>query len=132
MSIEENKALIRRWVDARNRTDIPAALDCWVEEKRDWLRAAFGRFSTGFPDLRFTIDEIISEGDKVVMRWTLRGTHLGVWRGIPATGKPIEWTLTDIYTVSDGRLSALARGADHLGLLKQMGVVATWQDRIIE
>ena len=132
MTIEENKALMRRWVDARNRTDLPAALDCWIEEKRDWLRAAFGRFTTGFPDLHFTIEDLISEGDKVVMRWTLRGTHLGVWRGIPATGRPIEWTLTDVYTVSNGRLANLARGADHLGLLKQLGVVATWQDRIIE
>ena len=121
MTIEENKALMRRWADARNRTDLPAALDCWIEEKRDWLRAAFGRFTTGFPDLHFTIEELISEGDKVVMRWTLRGTHRGNLRGLPATGRTVAVTGQVIDRVVDGRVVEEWVDYDTAGLLRQLG-----------
>ena len=125
MSAEDNKAVIRRWIDARNRTDLEGALACWTDDNREWLGAAF-------PDIHLAINEMISEGDKVVVLWTLTGTHRGDWRGIPATGNAIKWNSTDTYTISNGRIASLARGADNFVLLKQMGALMTWQGRVIE
>lgn len=132
MSAEDNKAVVRRWIDARNRTDAEGALACWTDNNREWLGAAFNRFSAAFPDIHLAVNEMIAEGDKVVVLWTLTGTHRGAWRGIPATGKAITWNATDTYTISDGRIASLARAADNLVLLKQMGAVMTWQGKVIE
>ena len=114
MSVEENKAVIRRWVEARNATDVETAVDLWVDERQEGLRGAFNRFTEGFPDLRFTVHELIAEGDKVVLWWTLHGTHSGTYAGVPATGKKIEWSAVDLYTVVNGQIAALKRQARSL------------------
>ena len=132
MSIEDNKALIGRWIAARNNSDLEAALVCWAVDTHEWLAPAFNRFTAAFPDIHLTIDEIIAEGDKVVVRWTLTGTQRGIWRGIPATGNAVKWNATDIYTVSNGKIASLVRAADNLVWLKQLGVTAVWQDKVIE
>jgi len=132
MSIEDNKALIRRWIEARNSSDLEAALALWVNEMHERLTHAFNQFTQAFPDLHVTIEEMIAEGDKVVLRWTMTSTHRGVWHGIPATGNPVKWNATDIYTVSNGKLASNVRAADSLAWLKQLGVTATWQDKVIE
>ena len=132
MSIEDNKALIHRWIQARNNSNLEAALACWADENHEWLTQAFNRFSAAFPDIHLTIEEIIAEGDKVVVRWTLTGTQRGVWRGIPATGNAVKWNATDIYTISNGKIASLVRAADNLAWLKQLGVTAMWQDKVIE
>jgi steroid delta-isomerase-like uncharacterized protein len=132
MSLEDNEALIRRWIEARNSSDLEAALACWAIETHEWLTPAFNRFSAAFPDIHLTIDDLIAQGDRVVVRWTLTGTHRGVWRGIPATGNTVKWNATDIYTVTKGKIAALVRAADNLAWLKQLGVRAMWQDKVIE
>lgn len=132
MSKIENKALAHRWIEARNSNNLDAALACWTDEKHEWLTRAFSRFTVAFPDIHLTIDEIIAEGDKVVLRLTLTGTHRGIWRGIPGTGNAVQWQATDIYTVAKGKLASLVRGADSLDLLRQLGVSVTWQGRAIE
>jgi steroid delta-isomerase-like uncharacterized protein len=124
MSVEENKAVIRAWLAARHAHEIEAAVALWSDENQTWLRAAFNRFSHGFPDLRVTITEMLGEGDKVVVWWTLHGTHLGVFRDIPATGKTVNWELCDLYTIADGRIKSLVRRADYLSLLQQFGVAS--------
>ena len=132
MSTEDNKALIQRWIAARNSSNLEAALACWADENHEWLTQAFNRFTTAIPDIHLTIDQIIAEGDKVVVRWTLTGTHQGVWRGIPATGNAVKWNATDIYTVAKGKIASLVRAADNLAWLKQLGVTAMWQDKVID
>jgi predicted ester cyclase len=132
MSMDENKAVVQNWVAARNRNDLEVALACWTEDNHDWLAQAFQRFTTAFPAIHLEINEMIGEGDKVVARWTLTGTHRGVWRGIPATGNTVEWYGTDLYTILKGRIAALDRAADNLALLQQLGANLMWQDRIIE
>jgi predicted ester cyclase len=49
-------------------------------------------FRTAFPDLHFTIEDMVAEGDEVVVRWSLRGTRLGNYQGHPPTGKPVSVT----------------------------------------
>lgn len=112
-----NKAVVRRWIEARNASDLEAALALWTEERHVWLRERFAAFSTAFPDIHITVEEIIAEGDKVVLRFTLRGTHLGVWAGLAATGRKVTWAVTDIYTLKDGKLAGLVRAAPDLKAL---------------
>lgn len=57
-----------------------------------------------FPDFKFTPEDIIAEGDKVVVRYTFTGTHKGPYLGVPASGKKITFTGVGIYRISEGRL----------------------------
>jgi steroid delta-isomerase-like uncharacterized protein len=79
---------------------------------------------SAFPDLRHTIEDQVSAGNKVVTRWTARGTHHGDWMGIAATRKPINFTGINIYTVRRGKLSQSHVNWDMLGLMQQLGVVS--------
>lgn len=92
----------------------PAGIKAYVTA----LRAAF-------PDLHMTIDEQVAEGDKVVTRWTARGTHTGTFRGIPPTGRHGRMTGIDIDRIADGKAVECWTNADELGLLQQLGVVPT-------
>lgn len=73
-----------------------------------WLRGAF-------PDLRFAIDDVMSDRDLVVLRWTATGTHLGVFDDLPPTGRRVQWTGTDWLRLRGGQiveLWAFANGGD--------------------
>src|SRR5262245_23553413 len=102
---EDNKALVRRWVDeVWNKRNMAAIEDflaptyvghaSGVPDAKgpDGFRQRHAALSTAFPDFRFTVEEIIAEGDKVAMRNTLRGTHRGEFMGIAPTGKEMTWT----------------------------------------
>jgi steroid delta-isomerase-like uncharacterized protein len=127
MSLEEYKAVIRNWLDARNAHDIEKALSLWSTEQQENIRKAFNGFSTTFPDLSITVNELIAEGDKVVCWWTLKGTQLGSYGAIPPTGKAVKMSAIDIYTITDGKISALERASDNLYVMRQLGVTVSWQ-----
>jgi predicted ester cyclase len=78
---------------------------------------------TAFPDLHFTIEDQIAEGDKVVNRVTARGTHLGDFRGIPPTGKQVTVAGITIDRIAGGKLVESWTSWDFLGILQQLGVV---------
>jgi steroid delta-isomerase-like uncharacterized protein len=86
--------------------------------KRFWiaLRAAF-------PDIAFAVDDQIAERDRVVTRWTARGTHTGEFRGTPPTGKSGRIAGITIARIADGAVAECWTSADELGLLQQLGVV---------
>jgi steroid delta-isomerase-like uncharacterized protein len=79
---------------------------------------------SAFPDLEHDIAEQISARDKVVTRWTARGTHKAEWMGIAATGRTVTLTGINIYTIKAGRLAQSHVNWDLLGLLQQLGAVA--------
>jgi hypothetical protein len=86
----------------------------------------FGRaFYAGFPDIAHTIDEVLPADGRLVVRFTLRGTHRGTFFGIPPTGRPIEVGAIVILTLANGQVSHLRGMFDQLGLMRQIGVVAT-------
>jgi len=72
---------------------------------------------------RFTIDDVIAEEDKVVVRWTNRGTHVGDFAGIPATGRTFTFTGIDIYRIQGDRLAEHWHVIDQLALLGQLGLL---------
>lgn len=78
---------------------------------------------TAFPDYHVTVEDVISEGDKVVTRWTGSGTHNGPFQGMPATGKQVEMKGLTIFRIVNGKLIEGWTIPDLLGLLQQLGAV---------
>ena len=80
-----------------------------------------GGFVTALPDLEWTFDEVIAEGDRVAARWTTRGTHDGDLLGFAPTGKPVEFTGISFFTVRCGKVVEFQTEMDAAGLLEQVG-----------
>jgi predicted ester cyclase len=74
----------------------------------------------GFPDIQWTPEETIAKGEKVAARFTMRGTHLGVFFGIPATSRTIEGTAMKFYRFHEGQFVEERGQPDLLGLLQQI------------
>jgi steroid delta-isomerase-like uncharacterized protein len=125
MSAEESKAVISRWIDAGNKHDIDTGVALWSDAHQEGIRASMISFTKAFPDFQLTIKELIAEGNKVAGIWEFSGTHLGTFREIPATGKRVTWMGVDLYTVENGKIASLVRGADSQSLLQQLGVTAS-------
>jgi steroid delta-isomerase-like uncharacterized protein len=85
--------------------------------------AIIGMMRSGFPDIQWTLDEMVAEGDKVAARFTMRGTHTGSFFGVPATGKSIAVQAMNFYRLTDGRFVEERGQPDMLGLLKQIGAM---------
>jgi predicted ester cyclase len=135
-SIQENKAAALRFIDAVNIWDLEAArATCgaeYVEHNPAWGAIGFeGTVQTytmiraSLPDLTFTPDTdlLVGEGDRVVVRGTVTGTHTGEpLFGVPASGKRLEWTGIDISRVTDGKITERWLCADILRLMQQLGL----------
>ena len=80
---------------------------------------------TAFPNGKYSLDEMIGNGDKVVLRWTFKGTHKGSLMGIPPTGKKVRMEAISIYTFKDGLITEIWEQYDKYGLLQQLGVIPT-------
>src|SRR5260221_3944046 len=80
------------------------------------------RFVTGFPDVRFTVEDMVAENDKVAVAWTLSGTHQGEFRGISPSGKKVSLEGTTIHHIANGKIMDSYVSADYLGLMQQLGV----------
>jgi steroid delta-isomerase-like uncharacterized protein len=80
-------------------------------------------YLSAFPDLQFTIEDLIAEGDKVVTRYTARGTHRGDLQGIPPTGKQVTVTGIVIGRYANNKTVEVWLEFDALGMLQQLGVV---------
>ncbi len=139
MSTEENKALIRRWVEEffnQGQMDLAEELFAPDFVQRDpgtpgAYRGPEGAkqfatmYRTGFPDVWLTIEDMIAEGDQVITRWSGRGTHTGDLPGIPATGKQTLVTGIQIDRIVNGKVVEDHVNWDTLGLLQQLGVIPT-------
>jgi steroid delta-isomerase-like uncharacterized protein len=131
---EENKALARRaWeiVDNPDRIDEVYAPDVvWHEPDQD-IRGAeeakqfISMYKTAFPDLNVTVEDVIAEGDKVVTRVTLRGTHQGEIEEFgPPTGRQIEVKGISISRIEGGKIVEDWDSYDNLSLLQQLGLAS--------
>ncbi len=80
------------------------------------------RFLAGLPDLKFMVDDTVSEGDKLVVYWTITGTHRGEFLGVPPTHKKVAFTGITINQIADGKILESTVIWDGLGLMKQFGI----------
>ena len=76
-----------------------------------------------FPDLRLTAEQVVAEGDRVAILWTLSGTHQAEFFGVPGTGRAVSISGIDVYRIADGRIAELWTVGDDLGLLMQLGAI---------
>ena len=132
---EQNKALNRRFYEACNDNNLDAFDELMAADAvdhdlppglppgRDGVKAFLGMFLSAFPDLTFTIEDQIAEGDRVVTRWTATGTHNGELMGIPATGKQVTVTGLDINRFSGGKSVEHWGQFDQMGMMQQLGVI---------
>jgi steroid delta-isomerase-like uncharacterized protein len=81
-------------------------------------------FRSAFPDVRYTMDDLIAEGDRVMDRWTVHATHLGEFLGVPPTGKAITFWGIDILRIVNGLITEIWHLEDQLSVLEQLGVIA--------
>ena len=96
----------------------------WVHGPEGVRRAAI-ELRAGYPDLDFTHEDTLAEGDRVMIRWTMRGTHNGPLMGTPPTGKSVTVTGVDIFRIAGGQIVELWQHFDQLGMLQQLGVIPT-------
>jgi predicted ester cyclase len=123
MSPEETKAFIRQYFDeVLSGKDKPAALvNRYVTDEQ--LKHHIALFEAAFPGYSLTAEDMIAEGDKVVVRTTFRGTHNGDFMGIPPTGKQVTIPVMLIYRIADDKIVQHWMQADSLSLLQQLGAI---------
>ena len=138
MSAEENKAVVRRWIEAYNERDLEAEADVLAPdivvhvpaapgpleglEAEAWRRFS-GSFAEAFPDLRLTVQDIAAEGDTVAARVDFHGTHRGEFQGIPPSGKEVAFSSMEFNRVADGKVEEHWVELDLLGLMQQLGAI---------
>ena len=125
MSLEENKALVRREQEELwNHTgNLDAAEELFATEQAEAARQEASDFRRGFPDVVSTIEDLIAEGDKVVACWRARATHRGEYVGVPASGREVEFTGISVYRIEGERIAESWTVEDELGLMRQIGAV---------
>ncbi len=135
MSTEENKAHVRRvFEEVLNQGNMALIAEFYSPDYVDHspngpgpglegLKQYFMMYGTAFPDAHYTIEDQIAEGDKVVTRWSVRGTHQGPLMGIPPTGKQGAVTGMGIARLEGGKIVEVWSEFDALGMFQQIGVV---------
>jgi steroid delta-isomerase-like uncharacterized protein len=83
----------------------------------------FARLYRAFPDLHITVDDLIEEGDKVVERDTVTGTHQGEYMGVPPTGRSVAYNEIFIMRFANGRIAEIWGVVDVLSQMKQLGMI---------
>ncbi len=136
MSLEENKAIELRFLEEvvnKGNLDIIDELCAanfvdhnappGIAPDREGYKQFFAMSRSALPDFHSTIEDMIAEGDKVVERFTGRGTHKGEWMGIAPTGKQITIQGMAIHRITDGKIVENWANMDMLGVMVQLGVV---------
>lgn len=135
MSLEQNKTIVRRLVEeAINQVNLGVFDELVIEDvdfdapsglprnREGWKQNRL-LLQSGFPDAHWAEEALIAEGDTVVWRGVMTGTHTGNFFGIPATGKSIQITATSMLRLKDGKIVWQRINNDDLALMTQLGVV---------
>jgi steroid delta-isomerase-like uncharacterized protein len=93
------------------------------ERGADGFGAIVSGLRSAFPDIRFVVDDLVAEGDRVTIRWSWTGTFDKPFRGLAPTGKPVSQSGIVIYQLRDGKVVRSWRETNRLGFLQQVGVV---------
>jgi steroid delta-isomerase-like uncharacterized protein len=134
MSISENKELIKQYcsIDGRSEAGLKKYMD--FHDPKYIAHGVTGDMTltqarqtnmvmlTAFPDLKFDIEDILAEGDKVVVRYTIKGTNHGSYMGVPPTGKEISLKGISIYKIIGAKLVESWGMYDRMSLMQQLGI----------
>jgi steroid delta-isomerase-like uncharacterized protein len=135
---EENKSVVGRWfAEVTNRGKLEVADELLAsgyvchdpnseagEVRAEALKESVGYFRNALADMGFEIEDMIAEGDKVVTRWTLRGTHSGELFGVAPAGKPVAMSGIVISRVTEGKIAEEWDEYDLMGLMRQLGAIS--------
>ena len=136
MSAEKNVALINQVMELINARNLDEAFELYALDYiyhgpggqelrgRDGIKGLWELFLSAFPDLTASVDETISEGDRVALRWAVSGTHTGEFLGIPASNKSITLPITEVFRMGNGKLQEAWDQYDRLHLMEQIGATA--------
>ena len=139
MSIEEEKkAVIRWWIEGINNQTIidellskdyvyhgPSGQE--VKGAENFKKMAITAFFPAFPDVNYTIDEMVAEGDIVAMRYTMTATHKGKLMDTPPTGKQITMTGAFFFRLAGGKIIETLGYSDNLSMFQQLGITPPGQ-----
>jgi steroid delta-isomerase-like uncharacterized protein len=136
MSLADNKDIARRLLEgAFNRNNLGLIDELVAADfidhaplpglppNREGFKQSFAIFRGVFPDMIYKIEDVIAEGDKVVIRWSAGGTQKGELMGIPPTGRKVAVTGTDIFRVANGKLAEMWLSWDMFGMMQQLGAI---------
>jgi len=139
MSTEDNKRLIRdhykrfsaiqgeaaKVRPAATTSYAPDAVSHRSDAEGDFEASVKGwaSFIAAFPDMRITVEDMIAEGDKVVTRYLVQGTHLGTFRGIPPTGRKVQVKWVTVHRIRESKIVEMWEFPDMLGFLTQLGAI---------
>ena len=140
---EQNKTNVRRlFEEVWNKGHVPVADELFTATytHHDSSSPDLGRgpdsekkrvtlYRNAFPDIRFTVEDIIAEGETVMTRWSCRGTHKGDLNGMAPTGKQITVSGVTVARVSNGKIAEGYVNWDALGLMQQLGVVPQFANK---
>jgi len=136
MSTEENKGFMRRFIEAGNKQDMgaiwesidpqchfPGIAPLGFESTFAGYKQFLASFYTALPDAYLDVEEMLAEGDQVWVCYTIRGTHRGPLRNIPATNKQVSNRFLAMYRLANGKMIHADALADDLSLLRQLGAL---------
>jgi steroid delta-isomerase-like uncharacterized protein len=134
MSTEQNKTLVRNNFAALTDHNLDKVIsfctpDCrfhgWSPQPLDTTgyKMAMTPLLEAFPDSRFSVDDVIAEGDKVVLRHSLSGTHQADFQGVPATGRSVVIGGIAIFRLENEKIAEVWLNADFMGLMIQLGAI---------
>lgn len=134
--VEQNEAVVRQVLELIDERKLDEAFELYAIDYiyhgpagqelrgRDSIRGLWEIWLAGFPDLHATVEDMISEGDKVVLRWRIDGTHKGEFLSIPPSNEKITIGLTEIFRISNGQLVEAWDRYDGLSLMQQIGAIS--------
>lgn len=134
--VETNKAIARRYIDQMLNNQRHDLIDEFLVESvelngvgpsiigRKAVVEFYTKFFAAFPDWHTSIDDMVAEGDKVVVRITSSGTHLGAYQAIPATGKTYTQNAIVIYRLANGKIVEGWLQTDMLSMMQQLGLTS--------
>ncbi len=136
MSVEENKAAVRRYLEAFATGDVAVLDDCiaptyvrhdpglpFQVRGPEGVKHFVSALQAGFSGFHATIEDVIAEGDRVLVRLTTGGRHQGELLGIPPTGMDVTVEVMDLFRIAEGKIAEQWVARDDLGMLQQLGVI---------
>lgn len=150
MSAEQSKAVVLRfynelWNERNlNVADEIFAADCITHQLQsgaetfsavrnpEAVKHHVAEWLAGFPDLRFTIEQMLVENDRVMTQSVMRGTHSGIWLGIAPTNKEVSVRLSVIHRIADGKIAEDWVLVESLGFFQQLGLVPSIEEILMQ